>query len=63
MTLLPESQKDKARLLELFVLKMQTINKGYGRTFGSYQLLSMLEDMAIEEGMIPCPYCGRKNDR
>ena len=60
MTLLPESQEDRARLLELFVLKIQTINKKSGTVFGSYQILSMLETIAVDEGMIPCPHCGRK---
>lgn len=60
MTLLPESQEDRARLLELFVLKIQTINKKSGTVFGSYQILTMLENIAIEEGMVACPHCGRK---
>ena len=60
MTLLPESSSDRARLLELFVLKIQTINKKEGRVFGTYQILDMLEEIAIKEKMIECPTCGRK---
>lgn len=60
MTLLPESTPDRARLLELFVLKIQAINKKEGRVFGTYQILDMLEDIAVKEGMVECPACGHK---
>ncbi len=60
MTLLPESEKDRAHLLELFVLKIQRINKECGTVMGTYQILETLEEIAIEEGMIECPHCHRK---
>lgn len=60
MTLLPESREDRAKLLELFVLKIQTINKKSGTVIGTYQILEMLENIAIEEGMVECPHCHRK---
>lgn len=61
MTLLPESKEDRAKLLELFVLKIQKINKKEGRVFGTYQILEILEDIAIKEKMIDCPTCGGKH--
>jgi len=63
MTLLPESVEDKSRLLELFVLEIQTINKKEGRVMGTYQILVRLEELAIENGFVACPHCGRKGKR
>lgn len=60
MTLLPESAEDRARLLELFVLEIQAINKKEGRVMGTYQILERLEAIAIENGLVACPYCRRK---
>jgi len=60
MTLLPESEKDRARLLELFILKIQTINKTSGTVMGTYQILESIEEIAIQEGMIECPHCHQK---
>ena len=60
MTLLPESTEDRSRLLELFVLELQQINKKEGRVMGTYQILERIENIAIREGMVECPYCGRK---
>jgi hypothetical protein len=57
MTLLPESETERARLLELFVLKIQTINKKSGTILGTYQILETLEEIAIKEGMVECPHC------
>lgn len=61
MTQLPESQEDRARLLELFVLEIQKINKTSGRVYGTYQILEWLEEIGIKEGMVACPHCGRKS--
>lgn len=61
MTLLPESKEDRAKLLELFVLNIQTINKKSGCVIGTYQILEMLENIAIKEKMVDCPTCGRKH--
>jgi len=61
MTLLPESEKDRARLLELFVLELQQINKKEGRAMGTYQILERLESIAIKEKMVECPMCGRRD--
>lgn len=60
MLQLPESEKDKSKILELFVLKMKETNKKEGRVFGSYQILEIIEEISIKEGMIKCPVCGRK---
>lgn len=60
VTLLPESEKDRAYLLELFVLELQAINKKEGRVMGTYQILERLESIAIRNGMLECPCCGRK---
>lgn len=60
MTRLPESQSDKARLLDLFVEKLNAINKKSGTILGTYQILEMLERIAVEEGMIECPHCHRR---
>lgn len=62
MTLLPDSTEDKSRLLELFVGRLQSINKKSGTILGTYQILEMLEEMAIEEGMIECPHCHRRGE-
>ena len=60
MTLLPASIEEKSLLLDLFVNKINAINKKEGRVLGTYQVLEMLEDIAIEEGLIECPHCNRK---
>lgn len=60
VTLLPESQEDRARLLELFVAEIEGINKVEGRVMGTYQILERLEAIAIRNGMLECPCCGRK---
>lgn len=57
MTLLPESKEDRAKLLELFVGEIQKRNKTMGSVIGSYQVLTMLEDLAIENGLVECPHC------
>ena len=57
MTLLPESKEDRAKLLELFVGEIQKRNKTMGSVIGSYQVLTMLEDLAIEKGLVECPHC------
>lgn len=63
MTLLPESMPDRAHLLDLFVLKIQSINKKSGTVLGTYQILEMLEEIAIEEGMVECPHCHQRCKR
>ncbi len=35
-------------------------NKKSGTVIGTYQILEMLENIAIEEGMVECPHCHRK---
>jgi len=62
MTLLPESKDDRAALLELFVKEIQTINKKSGRVLGTYQILSLLEDIAIENGLVECPHCHHRKE-
>lgn len=63
MVLIPDSQEDKAKLLDLFVDRILAINKKSGQVIGTYQILTMLEDISIEEGLIECPHCHNKNPR
>lgn len=60
VTELPVSEQDRARLLELFVERLECINREQGRVLGTYQILEMLESIAVENRMIKCPCCGRE---
>lgn len=60
MTLLPESDADRSKLLVLFVGEIQKTNKIMGRVIGTYQILDMLERLAIENGLVECPHCHQK---
>ena len=54
--------KQKARLLDSMIMRMELINKKCGTTFGSYQILECIEDDAIKCGFVPCPKCGKVHE-
>ncbi|MDD3961304.1 MAG: hypothetical protein PHT77_05530 [Bacteroidales bacterium] len=50
----------KATILDNFMDRVSTINRKSGTIFGSYQILDMIESIAIDAGYIECPHCHQK---
>jgi hypothetical protein len=57
---LPDSKEDRAKILELFIERLELINRTSGTIMGTIQILELINEIAIKEGMIECPYCKRK---
>jgi hypothetical protein len=57
------NNEQKAKILEVFINRIHTKTKRDGGfILGSNQILDRLEDIAIEEKYVKCPYCGHKDD-
>ena len=57
------SSDEKAIVLDNFINRIETINRKSGTVLGSYQVLEMLELVAIDAGYIECPHCGVKKSK
>ena len=55
MTTLNDYQRSEI-LLE-FIKMLEEINKNCGTIFGSYQILEVIEDIAIQKDFLICPKC------
>jgi hypothetical protein len=53
------SDVKKAKILSEFIVQINKMNYRCGTVIGSYQVLEMLEDIAIREKIIPCPKCSK----
>jgi hypothetical protein len=54
---------EKALILDNLITRIGSINRKSGTVFGSYQILDMIETIAIDAGMIECPHCHQKKDK
>lgn len=54
------TESEKAKILDNFILRIEHINEEQGTILGSYQVLRMIEQVAIDGGLIECPHCHRK---
>ncbi len=50
------SPENKAIILDEFIKKVQKHQGIYGYT----QILEILDNIAIQQHLVPCPYCKRK---
>lgn len=51
---------EKAIILENLITRIGAINRKSGTILGSYQILEMIEDIAIDAGFLECPHCHQK---
>jgi len=51
----------KVIVFDKFVEKLQKINSNGATIYGTVQLLETLEEIAVLEGFLICPYCKRRN--
>ena len=49
----------RSEILLKFVKLLEERNKNCGTIFGSYQLLDIIEDIAIDNDFVICPRCHR----
>ena len=54
---------EKAIVLDNFMNRIQGINRKSGVVLGSYQVLDMIEHVAIDAGYIECPTCHQKRKK
>ena len=54
------TEKQKAVILDRFIESMEKINGNCGTIIGTVEVLERFENIAMREGFIPCPHCGRK---
>jgi len=54
---------EKAIILDNFITRIGTINRKSGTILGSYQILDMIDAVAIDAGFIECPTCHVKKDK
>jgi hypothetical protein len=57
LTVLNDYQRSE--ILLSFVKMLEEKNKDCGTIFGSYQILEIIEDIAIEKDFLVCPRCKR----
>ena len=57
------TDSEKAMILDNFITHIRAINRKSGQVIGSYQILDMLEQIAIDVGYIECPTCHRKKKK
>ena len=57
------ADSEKAIILENFITRIGEINRKSGQVIGSYQILDMLEQIAIDVGYIECPTCHQKKKK
>lgn len=51
---------EKAIILDNFITRISTINRKSGTVLGSYQILDMIDEVAIDAGYLECPHCHQK---
>ena len=54
---------EKATILDNFITRIGAINRRSGTVLGSYQILDMIDNVAIDAGFIECPHCHVKKDK
>jgi hypothetical protein len=54
------TSEQKAAVFDTFIERVDGINKGYGKTFGTYQILDLFDEIATEKGFVECPHCHKK---
>ena len=54
---------EKAIILDNFLTRIGSINRKSGTVLGSYQILDMIDNVAIDAGFIECPHCHVKKDK
>ena len=54
---------EKAIILDNFISRIGSINRVSGQVLGSYQILDMINTVAIDAGYIECPRCHVKKDK
>jgi hypothetical protein len=59
LTILNDYQRSE--ILLSFVNMLEEKNRDCGTIFGSYQLLEIIEDIAVEKDFIVCPKCRRNH--
>ena len=57
------TDSEKAMILDNFITHIRAINRKSGQVIGSYQILDMLEQIAIDVGYIECPTCHQKKKK
>ena len=57
------TDSEKAIILDNFITRISGINRKSGQVIGSYQILNMLERIAIDVGYIECPTCHQKKKK
>ena len=57
------TDSEKAMILDNFITHIRAINRKSGQVLGSYQILDMLEQIAIDVGYIECPTCHQKKKK
>jgi hypothetical protein len=57
------TDSEKAIILDNFITRIGGINRKSGQVIGSYQILDMLEQIAIDVGYIECPTCHQKKKK
>ena len=58
------TDSEKAIILDNFITRISGINRKSGQVIvGSYQILDMLEQIAIDVGYIECPTCHQKKKK
>ena len=57
------ADSEKAIILENFITRIGEINRKSGQVIGSYQILDMLEQIAIDVGYIECQTCHQKKKK
>jgi uncharacterized protein (UPF0212 family) len=51
---------EKAIILDNFMTRIGAINRKSGTVLGSYQILDMIDNVAIDAGFLECPHCHQK---
>jgi uncharacterized protein (UPF0212 family) len=54
---------EKAMVLDNFINTIDKINHKSGVVLGSYQVLEMLDSIAVDLGYVECPTCHQKSRR
>lgn len=57
------SNDEKAMVLDNFITRIDEINRESGIVIGSYQVLKILDQIAINLGYVECPTCHQKKQR
>lgn len=57
------SDEQTAKILDNFINRVECTNRKSGTVFGSYQILGMIDRVAIDAGYIECPHCHQKRNK